>query len=95
MHARVADSALGVVQQYVDLPATQVELAQPRPVRGVDELLFVGIFAKSRIALVGRAQVADGEDDLLGAVHRPEGLLNEGRVVSLSGPRGTRQYRHD
>ena len=41
VHARVADSALGVIQQYGDLPGAQVELAQPSPVRSMYELQFV------------------------------------------------------
>jgi len=77
MDTRIAESALGIVQQHSHLPRPQVELTELRPVGGMDELRFVGIFAKGRVPLVGRRQITDDEHDLFRAAHRPQGLVHE------------------
>jgi len=77
MDTRIAESALRIVHQHGHLPGPQVELAELRPVGRMDVLRFVGIFAKGGIPLVGRAQIADDEHDLLRAAHRPQGLVHE------------------
>jgi len=101
MDARVAESALGIVHQHGHLPGPQVELAELRPVGGMDVLRFVGIFAKGSVPLVGRRQISDDEHDLLCAAHRLQGLVHQragpvcDRLARVCGPSGVTQQGGD
>jgi len=95
VHLRVADAALGVIEDGLELPCAQVEAAQAAavavaPVDAVLELegprlvVIVGVVAERHVPMVPPGH-ADGEDDLLDAGHRPVQEPAQQRAGSVGG----------